>query len=83
MGLNANIGMTLEQPFTSVPPKHDDADILFGDDQEPIVNFVFHPFSVNFTSDDDEEPMTKGQFKQLKEKLDSILEYSHAFSFTK
>ena len=41
------------------------------------------PFTVNVISDDDEEPMTKSQFKQLNEKLDSVLEYSHAFSSTK
>lgn len=48
-----------------------------------IVEFVFHPFSINFSSDDDEASMTKGQFKQLNKKIDLILEYSHAFSSTK
>ncbi|CAI9302860.1 unnamed protein product [Lactuca saligna] len=80
---NTNIDVSSEQPSSSVPPEHDDADIFFGDDEEPIADFVFHPSSVNFASDDDEAPMMKCQFKQLNEKLDSILEYSQAFSSMK
>lgn len=61
----------------------DDPDIMFEDDFESIFDFVFHPFTVNVNTDDDEAPMNKAQFKQLNEKLDSFLEYSQAFSSTK
>lgn len=77
--------MTSKQPSSSVPPFDDDANILFGNDQESIVDFVFQQFFVNFNSDydDDDAPMTKGQFRELNEKLHLILEYSHAFSSIK
>nr|KAJ0206901.1 hypothetical protein LSAT_V11C500287920 [Lactuca sativa] len=60
VGPNANIGVTSEQPSSSVPPVDDDNEILFGDDQEPIVEFFFPPLSVNLSGDDDDAPMTKG-----------------------
>nr|KAJ0207626.1 hypothetical protein LSAT_V11C500271040 [Lactuca sativa] len=70
-------------PSSSIPPFDDDTGILFGDDQEPIFDFVFQPFTVNFKSDVVDALMTKGQFKELNEKHDSILEYSHALSSIK
>ncbi|CAI9270398.1 unnamed protein product [Lactuca saligna] len=59
VGPNATIGVTSKQPSSSVPLEHNDANILFGDDPESIVNFVFHPLSVNLTSDDDVAAMKK------------------------
>ncbi|CAI9302899.1 unnamed protein product [Lactuca saligna] len=72
-----------KRPSTSIPPFDDDVEILFGDDHEPIIDFIFHPFTININNDDDEAQMTKARFKQLNEKLDSVLKYSHAFSSTK
>ncbi|XP_023747497.1 uncharacterized protein LOC111895653 [Lactuca sativa] len=63
---NANIGVSSE-PSTSIPPTlHEDVDIMFRDDQEPLDDFVFHPFTVNIDIDNDDSPITKGQFKELK-----------------
>lgn len=56
--------------------------MLFRDDQETYTDFVFSPFTINI-SDDDDATMTKGQFRKLNEKLDSILEHSNALSSTK
>lgn len=53
------------------------------DEHEPIKNFAFHPFNLNTNNDEDEASMIKGQFKQLNDKLDSILEHSNALSSTK
>lgn len=41
---------------------------------------MFIPFAIHQTSDDDGAPMTRGQFKQLNEKLDSILASSQSAS---
>ena len=36
--------------------------------------------TINVNSDDDDAPMMKGQFEQLNEKLDSLLESSKSLS---
>lgn len=80
---NANIGVSLE-PSSSVPPTlHKDVGIMFGNNQEPLDDFVFHAFTFNINSDNDDSPMTKVQFKELHKNLDSILEHSNTFSSTK
>ena len=38
-----------------------------------IYDFIFSPFTIHQTSDDDEALMTKGQFKAINENLDSLL----------
>lgn len=53
-----NIGDFSEPSSSYVPPINDDADILFGDEQEPLEDFVFHPFSLNVTSNDEDAPIT-------------------------
>ncbi|CAI9277886.1 unnamed protein product [Lactuca saligna] len=60
---NATIGVTSKQPSSLVPPADDDNRILYGDDQEPVAHFFFHPFFVNLSSDGDIAPIMKGQFK--------------------
>ena len=49
-----------------------------------MIRMIFRTLSYVFTvhpaSDDDEAPMTKGQFKTPDEKLDSLLESSKSFS---
>ncbi|CAI9281736.1 unnamed protein product [Lactuca saligna] len=62
---NSNIGVTYEQPSSMVRPFDHDTDVLFGDDPEPITDFVFQLFSVNFNSDDDDTPMTKAEKQAL------------------
>lgn len=41
-----------------------------------MYDFVFNPFTIHLNSDDDDALMTKGQFKKLNEKLNSLLESS-------
>lgn len=40
--------------------REDDPDIMYGDDQDDFQNFVFIPFTIHPTSNDDESPMRKG-----------------------
>ena len=65
-GQNANISV-IKEPTTSTttPTLESDPDILFGNDQENFVDFVFNTFTINQTSDDDDPTMTRCQFKQL------------------
>lgn len=82
-GANVYIGVTLDQGTSPASPFNEEEEILFGDNQEPIFNFVFNPFTINLNNDDDDAPMTKGQFKKLDEKLDSLLESSTCSSSSK
>ncbi|KAI3524141.1 hypothetical protein L1887_02793 [Cichorium endivia] len=66
---------------TSLPPSDDD-DMLYNDDKEDLTGFVMAPFTVERDSDDDSTPMTTGQFKELSEKLDSLLESSKTSTST-
>lgn len=56
--------------------------MLFEDDQETFTDFVFSPFTINL-SDDDDATMMKGQFRKLNDKLGEILEHSNALSSSK
>lgn len=76
-GVDINFDVTLGRgASTASPLDEDDANILFGNDQENFTDFVFSPFTINVNSDDDDAPMSEGQFKTLNEKLDSLLESS-------
>lgn len=44
VGQIANIGVTSVQPSSTTPLVDEDSYIMFGDDPEPLFNFVFHPF---------------------------------------
>ncbi|CAI9302999.1 unnamed protein product [Lactuca saligna] len=56
-----------KEPFSCyVPPLNEDTDIMFADDQEPIDDFVFQPFTANIDSDDEETPMTKAMMELLR-----------------
>lgn len=70
-GVDVNIGVTSGLSTSSSSPfRKNDRDIMFGDDLGNFQDFVFSPFTVNQASDDDEALITKGQFKQLNDKLD-------------
>lgn len=75
--------MTFEPGTTTTPSFNEDEEIFFRDDQETFTDFASSPFTININSDNDDAPMTKGRFKHLSEKIDSILENSNTFSSTK
>lgn len=79
-GKNVYAGVTCEPDTYIVPSLDEFDDILYGDAQETFPDFIFSPFTINVNSDDDDAQMTKGQFKQLTENLDSLLESSKSSS---
>lgn len=81
MGVGVTFGATVgPSTSTTLPLREDDPDLLFGDDQDDFQNFVFCPITIHQVMDDEDAPMTIGQFKQLNAKLDSLLESSNATS---
>lgn len=60
----------------SLPLGQDDADTIFGDDQDAFEGFHFSPFNVQPESDEDDAPMTTKQLMELNSKLDSLIESS-------
>lgn len=58
----------------------DDSDTMFGDDHDNFDIFHYSPFTFQKDSDDDDAPISKGQFKVLNTNLDSLLESSKASS---
>lgn len=81
MGADVNTSVTMGRgTSTTSPLRDDDPDILFGDDPENFTDLVFSTFTVHANSDDDDAPMKKGMFKQLKAKLDTLLESSKGSS---
>lgn len=60
--------------------REDDHDVMFGDNQDDLQNFVCSPFIVCQARDDEVAPITQGQFKTLNEKLDSLLQSSKSSS---
>lgn len=65
---------------TVLPLRVDDHDMIFGDDRDDFQDFHYSRFTIHQESDDDDEPMTKGQFKALNKKLDTLLESSKSSS---
>ncbi|KAI3700355.1 hypothetical protein L2E82_44981 [Cichorium intybus] len=59
-------------------PPSDEEEMLFYDEQDEVTGFVHSPFDVRLNVDTDSAPMTKGQFKELYAKLDSLLQSSKA-----
>ncbi|CAI9280758.1 unnamed protein product [Lactuca saligna] len=55
------------------PLCQDDQEIFDGDDEEDFGGFTYSPFNIRIESDD-EAPITRGKFKALTEKLDSLIE---------
>ncbi|CAI9260797.1 unnamed protein product [Lactuca saligna] len=80
MESNVNICVTTENVSSSIPNSNDDEDVIFGDDPEPIDDVIFLSFTMRVASDDDDAPITKGQFKKLNQKVDSILNHTITFS---
>lgn len=66
-------GFTVGQ---STPPishlRQDDPNIVFGEEEEDFGGFTYSPFNIR-TASDDEAPVTKGQLKDIKEKLNLLL----------
>ena len=56
---------------------------MLGDDQNVFEEFQYNPFNVHQASDDEDAPMTKGKFKALNGKLDTLFESSKSSSSTK
>ncbi|CAI9286470.1 unnamed protein product [Lactuca saligna] len=75
---NVNIGVSGHIPTSIV-----DDNLIFGGYPDPIDTFVLPSFTVKVDSDDDDAPMTKGLFKELNQKHDSILLYTETFSTSK
>lgn len=74
MGADANIGVTNEPVTSTTSTTFDfDPDILFGDDQEMFEDFFLNVSPSIKTVMTMKPLMSKGQYKQLNEKLDSIL----------
>lgn len=83
MGLNVNVGENLSQThvttpeITSIPPVPDDGEeeILIKYDSKSNDEFVATDFVFQFDSDhdDDDVPMTKGDFCKMNKKLDEII----------
>ena len=80
MGAGAFSVTVAPKAYLIFPLRDDDLDLIFGDSQEDFQDFNYSPFTVHQTSDDDEAPITKGKFKTLNEKLDTLLESSKSSS---
>lgn len=83
VGANVHTDVTSEQGISTDPLSNDTEGIMFGDDQETFIDFVFSHLTININSDDNDAPMTKGWFKKPNDKLDSILESSNQSSSSK
>lgn len=76
-------GVTVAFSSSPVSPlRVDDPDTIFGHDGDDFQDFHYSPFTFYEENDDDDAPMTKGRFKALNQKLDTLLESSKSRSNT-
>lgn len=92
VGPNVNAGLNLSQynvsarKSTYVPPVSDgfDEEIIMKEDSDSLEDFVAIEFSFQVDSDnDDDNPMSKGDYRKLNQKLDDILSQSSTLMTTK
>lgn len=88
MDSNVNIGVSMLEPtYTSVPhvSLSFDEDFIIGEEPKPLEDFSIPNFRFRVDSDDEENlssPMTRGEFRELKNKMDQILKHTSTFSTT-
>lgn len=76
---NATVGPNASPIFAL---RDDDPNLVFGDAQDDFQDFLYSPFIVHQTSDDNEASTTKAKLNDLNEKLDPLLESSEPSSIS-